>query len=210
MNDKPTETRPAWENQLGAILARRDSTSANPAQWRKVRSELRRGNSPHTEHYAYPHVLPYVSESSSQKEKTVLLRLFALVAEFSDIPQWRKTEGEGGFRSFGKWAYSVSQALAKKRNEAFTLDPNSPDVIAQRLQQIHSLDAEQAILMVSRMMKIADGLPGPIPAIDYYGLFRTFLRWGDGFTSQSQHVRRSILRDYYSAFEPVSAENKNT
>ncbi|AWB82408.1 type I-E CRISPR-associated protein Cse2/CasB [Corynebacterium yudongzhengii] len=201
-------SRPLWESRLGYILAQRDKAHTNPAPWRKTRAALRKGNSPHTEHWAYPEVLPYADPTFSDEQKTILIRLFALVAEFDGITQYRATE-PSRHRSFGQWAFHVSSALAKAKNESFTPNPDELDAVGQRLQFLHSLDGEEALANVSRIMQLASGLPGPVPAIDFYELFRTFLYWGKGFTPASQQVRRRILRDYFSAFSTPKTESTN-
>lgn len=185
-----------WESRLGSILRLREDENSNA---RKTRAEMRRGFSAHTEHYAYPHVYPYIDSDLSEKQGKALLRLFALTAEFNKVPQFTPSEGNRQ-RSFGQWAFLVSSALSQKQNESFVPDPEDLDAVGQRLQFLHSLDAEEAILNVSRIMGLASSLPGGSPAIDYYDLFRTFLYWGNGFSSEAQNVRRRILRDYFSAF----------
>lgn len=193
-----------WTLRLHQILALRDSARTNPGSWRKTRAELRRGASPHTEQYAYPYVLPWAGENASRHRQTALLRLFALVAEFDDIPQFSPENGK--YLSFGSWCYRVSVALAKSRGDSFTNDPEDPDAVAQRLQFLHTLDTEQAILNASRIMQLANGLGANTPPLDYFDLFRTFLRWGNGFTPQSQAVRRRLLRDYYAAYSPSATD----
>lgn len=193
-----------WEQRLSQILAMRDNPTAGQGSWRKIRAELRRGNSAHTEHYAYPYVLPWAGENASQHSQTVLLRLFALVAEFENIPQFSSEETH--YLSFGQWCYQVSAALAHGRGESFINDPEDPDAVSQRLRFLHTLDAEQAILNASRIMAIAHGLTTNTPTLDYYDLFRTFLRWGNGLSPQSQAVRRRVLRDYYAAYVPITKE----
>lgn len=202
-SQSPRSSEP-WEQRLGQILAMRDNHSANQVSWRKTRAELRRGNSAHTEHYAYPYVLPWAGENASQRTQTVLLRLFALVAEFEDIPQLGSDDTH--HVGFGQWCYRVSAALARSRGENFVNDPGDPDAVAQRLRFLHTLDAEKAILNASRIMTIAQGLGTYAPAIDYYDLFRTFLRWGNGLSPQSQAVRRRLLRDYYAAYAPTTED----
>lgn len=194
-----TNPPPRWESHLGNILARR-STGSDSA-WRRIRAELRRGASVHTEHYAYAHVLPYTDPDATNQERTTLIRLFAAAAEFDNIPPFQRTE-ESSRRSFGQWCYLVSSALARSRGEAYKADPDAPDAVGQRLRFLHTLDTEQALLNVTRIMKLASGLPGPVPTLDYFDLFRMFLRWGNGLSPKSQHVRRKILRDYYSAYAP--------
>lgn len=198
-SDTTADSRPQWESRLAAILALRDNSDSTAPQWRRTRAELRRGASAHTESYAYPHVLPYTDPHMSTRTKTTLIRLFAAAAEFEAIPQFRRTP-ELNRRTFGQWCYLVSAALARSRNDTYTADPDEPDAIGQRLQFLHTLDTEQALLTVTRIMKLASSLPGPVPALDYFDLFRMFLRWGNGLSPESQHVRRRILRDYYSAY----------
>lgn len=185
-----------WESCLNKVLRQRDAGS--DSAWHRARAELRRGASPYTEQYAYAHVLPYLDPGTSEQDKTTLIRLLAAVAEFDSIRQFRKSK-EFPRRTFGQWCYLVSVARSRARGETYTADAESQDAIGQRLRFIHTLDTEQAILNVTRIMKLASALPGPVPEIDYFDLIRMFLRWGNGLSPESQHVRRKILRDYYSA-----------
>lgn len=203
-----------WAARLASVLALRDDTNIQSPRWRKTRAELRRGASPATEHYAYPHVLPYVDPTLSDHQLTSLVRLFALAAEFDQVPQYQPpnsadTNRPRMIRKFGHWARQVSIAQAKKKGEQFQANPDDLDSVGQRLQFIYSLDTEEAILNVSRIFKIASSLPGPIPALDYYDLFWTFLHWGNGFTPESQNIRRRMLRDYFSYF-PENPENSSS
>ncbi|MCA0443250.1 type I-E CRISPR-associated protein Cse2/CasB [Corynebacterium amycolatum] len=203
-----------WATRLASVLALRDDANIQSPRWRKTRAELRRGASPATEHYAYPHVLPYADPTLSDHQITSLVRLFALVAEFDQVPHYRPpnttdTNGQKKIRRIGHWARQVSIAQAKKTGEQFQANPDDLDSVGQRLQFIYSLDAEEAILNVSRILKIATALPGPIPALDYYDLFRTFLYWGNGFTPESQNIRRRMLRDYFSYFAEIPETSSN-
>jgi len=195
-----SRARADWEERLGYILRMREQESG---QARKARAELRRGASAHTEHYAYPYVYPYIDSELSEKQGKALLRLFALTAEFNKVPQFEPSDAAKR-RPFGQWAFLVSSALAQKQNETFTPDPESLDAVGQRLQFLHSLDSEEAILNVARILSLASSLPSGSPALDYYDLFKTFLYWGNGFSPQAQNVRRRILRDYFSAFSAIN------
>lgn len=202
-NSKPQSS---WESRLSSFIRLRKDENSTA---RKTRAEMRRGSSPHTEHYAYPHVYPYIDSDLSEKQGKALLRLFALTAEFNKIPQFTRTE-HNKRRSFGQWAFLVSAALAQKQNESFVPDPENLDAVGQRLQFLHSLDAEEAILNVARIMNLASSLPSGSPALDYHDLFRTFLYWGNGFSPQAQNVRRRILRDYFSAFAVNSSTSDSS
>lgn len=206
--DTTGEFRPRWQSRLATVLALRDNMGSNAPRWRRTRAELRRGASPHTESYAYPHVLPYTDPHMSPRHKTTLIRLFATAAEFEEIPQFHRSP-ELSRRNFGQWCYLVSSALARSRGELYEADPDAPDAVGQRLQFLHALDTEQALLTVTRIMKLASSLPGPIPALDYFDLFHTFLHWGNGLSPESQHVRRGILRDYYSAYASPTPTNSS-
>lgn len=157
---------------------------------------LRRGNSSVTEHYAYPYVLPYASELKTKEQQTALLRVAAMLAEYREIPAFKRENG-AGYRSFGSWCYHLSKHLSdgKKAN----LDPDNPDLVGQRLAYLHTQPLEEAVLSIRRLLAIANVLQNP-PALDKYDLAKTVIFWGNGLSPASQDNRRKLLRDYYSSF----------
>lgn len=157
-------------------------------------SALRRGNSPITEHYAYPHVLPYTADFKSQEQQTALLRVAAMLAEYKNIPTFDRDNG-AGYRSFGSWCYQLSMHLGASKYP----NPNDPDVVGQRLAYLHTQPLEEAVMSIRRLLALANGLSTP-PALDKYNLAKTIIYWGNGLSPASQENRRQVLRDYYSSF----------
>ena len=45
-----------------------------------------------------------------------------------------------------------------------------------------------------------------VPALDYFDLFYTMLRWGNGFSPESQAIRRKVLREYFSVIPDSTSE----
>ena len=195
----------AWKKELSAILRQRQAArDAHQPQWRRKRASLRRGLSPYTEFYAYPHILPSLPANISEKQKTIFIRLFALVAEYDKVPHAERTNHSAKHHSLGVWAQRVSAVLAKNNGQNFVVDPDDMDAVGSRLQFLHALDAEEAITNIGRIMALASS-KSVIPAIDYFDLFHTMLRWGGGYSPESQAVRRKVLRDYYS-YAPVDSQ----
>ncbi|MGV3246627.1 type I-E CRISPR-associated protein Cse2/CasB [Rothia sp. 11254D007CT] len=159
-------------------------------------SALRRGNSSITEHYAYPYVLPYATDFKSADQKTALLRVAAMLAEYRDIPTFDRGNG-AGYRSFGSWCYHLSKHLAEGKQAV--LNPDKPDVVGQRLAYLHTQSLEEAVLSIRRLLALANGLQNP-PSLDKYNLAKTIIYWGNGLSPASQDNRRQVLRDYYSSF----------
>lgn len=199
MTEYPPHSEPEmWQKELSAILRQRQAArETHQPQWRRKRAELRRGLSPFTEYYAYPHVLPYLPADTNDTQKTIFIRLFALVAEYDKIPAAEKSKQRGKQYSLGAWAQRVSAVLANSNGQNFAVDPGNMDAVGKRLQFLHALDAEEAITNIGRIMALAAD-KNNVPALDYFDLFHTMLRWGNGFSAKSQAVRRKVLREYFS------------
>lgn len=131
---------------------------------------LRRGISRHSEHYAYELILPRVDKSHSNLE-TIAMRLSAVIAE-SQVPHNPEL-------NFGAWLSRYSKG--------------SEEVVKARLKQMVNLNAEDAIISVSRLLKIVKSKEG----FNWYNLGKTLIFWGDGLSDDSMTVRRSIMRDYF-------------
>lgn len=203
---------------LNVLLALRkkggnDGTPAQRATWRRQRSALRKGASQQSETYAYPYVLPYIPQIKSPAQRTVAIQLAALFAEFDRIPIYEKqADKKMERRDFGTWCNLVSEGVARENGKTFELDPADPDIIAHRLTYLATLDAQQGIATVRRIMAIASGLSNP-PAIDYWDLFATFMHWGKGFSEASTRVRNRPLASYYAAFrtkKPADDQSANS
>ena len=71
MTEYPPHSEPEmWQKELSAILRQRQAArETHQPQWRRKRAELRRGLSPFTEYYAYPHVLPYLRLTRTIRRK---------------------------------------------------------------------------------------------------------------------------------------------
>lgn len=133
------------------------------------RHNLRRGLSAHSEHYAYEQILPRLDPRWRSLE-TVAVRLAAVIAD-SRIPQ-------NGDLSLGAW-------LSKNGGGNGGVDI--------RLKQMLRQDAPEAVVNISRILKVVNSNQG----FDWYGLGRTLIFWGDGLTERSLSTRQSILRDFY-------------
>lgn len=199
-------------------------TTSQPAQWHRLINRvsylaeqngghakeiaaLRRGNSPVTEHYAYPYVLPYATDLKSKEQQTALLRVTAMLAEYREIPDFDGGNGPG-YRSFGSWCYRLSKHLADGKQAV--LNPDDPDVVGQRLTYLHTQPLEEAVLSIRRLLALANSLQNP-PALDKHNLAKTIIFWGNGLSPASQDNRRKLLRDYYSSFNyTVSQAEENS
>ena len=109
----------------------------------------------------------------------------------------------------GAWAQRVSAVLASSNGQKFTVDPDNMDAVGKRLQFLHALDAEEAITNIGRIMALASS-KNNAPTLDYFDLFHTMLRWGNGFSAESQAVRRKVLREYFSVIPDSTSETPNT
>lgn len=178
---------------LYRILALRNEKS-----FRAERSHLRRGADESTQHYAFPYVYPALPENSHPTQKLALTRLAAMAAEFTGVPEFKATENSH-YKSFGRWCFEISRAVAAKKGKALNPNPKDPDVIAQRLAYLHTQDIEEAMRTVRRLLQIAESIE-PTPRLDYIALYRLLQRWGNGISQESREVRMAPLRDYYGAF----------
>lgn len=89
--------------------------------------DLKKGLNKHTEHYAYPHIIPIANNSYDEER---LLRIAGLVASYP-IAQ--------GEQTFGSWLYSK-----KSKN------------VEDRLSRIVSLNFDQAVSEFSRILKMVN------------------------------------------------------
>lgn len=206
----PQPPKVDWQQLCQSILMQRRAGTSSPSpqaasQWRKIRAALRKGSSETTAHSAFPYVLPHLDSRSGDRHKSVALALCALVAEYENIPEFQKTDTQR-FRSVGQWCHFVSLSRANQHGDGLTLDPESPDAIASRLQYLHTLSAPEAVLAVRRIAAIASS-QDQVPAMDFFQLFRTFFYWGDGLSAQSQRHRRRVLEDYYTSFSSIPTDS---
>lgn len=163
------------EEQKPVVTERRESpTSAIVAyalatrKDEEINREMKKGLNKHTEHYAYPHVLPRVPHISQEDR---VLRIAGLIASES-----RPYDAEV---DFGRWLNEDRDA--KKEN------------IENRLLRLMNLNFDQAIDEIVRLFKLT-GNPG---GLNWYRLAETLFFWGDGVSDGSLKTRQSILRDYY-------------
>lgn len=146
----------------------------------RERHSLRRGLSPHSEHYAYELILPRLASEHRELE-TVALRIAAVIAD-SNLPQ--------GDQKFGAW-------LSRRAKDDDT-------GISVRLKQMMRQSAPEALLSVSRILKVTNS--DRYEGFDWYNLGRTFVYWGNGTTERSLSARQSILRDFYISKDLQSME----
>lgn len=185
MND--TATGDAWRPLIGRVLAERAKDHGYAAR-------IRRGLVEHTESYAYGDVLPYVGGHDGKP----VLRAAAIVASHPHIPQ---ASDSGRRPRLGASLYAMSRAVAMKRTGAFVIDPAKPDSIAQRLVLLRDQDLDEAALSLHRILSVGDSSGVPV---DYYALTKLLVRWGNGYTPSSEHMRKSTLYDYYAASAALS------
>lgn len=181
MSDVEQAAEP-WEQLLSKILSEREKPT-----FRRVRAAVRRGSLPATEIAAYPYVVSVLKPGASAATRTALLRSMAIAAEYTDVPQWRQSP-------IGVWARRVEMQRTGKNAQDFLKDPG---ILGVRLANIHTLGLEEAAVAVRSVFAVAERLPNP-PAVDYYDLTRTLIRWGNGITGASRWRRTKILRDFYS------------
>lgn len=136
---------------------------------------IKRGLYETTEAYAYPYVLPLLPKDASEKDQKAALYVAGLITSFKDI------EPASEYTPFGKWL-----AIA---------DASDSDVIATRVNIIHTQDLEEAVLSISRLLTICKNKQIPLSWGD---VARTIFHWGNGTTKNSQDARMSIARNYYS------------
>ena len=127
------------------------------------------------------------------------------MAEYDKIPAAEKSRQRGKQYSLGAWAQRVSAVIASSNGQKFAVDPDNMDAVGKRLQFLHALDAEEAITNIGRIMALAAD-KNNVPALDYFDLFHTMLRWGNGFSPESQAIRRKVLREYFSVIPDSTSE----
>lgn len=165
--------------------------------YRTQRANIRRGADAFTETFAYPYVYPALPPDATPKQRTTLLRVAALVAEFTNVPAL-ENETEKKYKPFGVWCAELSSAWAKQKSDTgkASFDPRNPDHIAQRLAYLHTQDFEEAYRTIWRIMQMANTL-NAAPSCDYIAIYSLLSRWGNGVSEGSRGVRASVLKDYY-------------
>ncbi|MGV9189154.1 type I-E CRISPR-associated protein Cse2/CasB [Arcanobacterium canis] len=171
-------------------------------EYRRTRSNLRRGADQSTEYYAIPYVFPALPSTATDHERTVLLRVVSLVAEHDRIPAISPGSQS---KSLGQWAYEVSCQRMLDRQHQVAFDPRKPDVVGQRLAYLHTQDFEEAVRSVSRLMQIAATL-SVVPPFDFASLYSLFFYWGNGVSENSRQVRMRVLRDYYGSISGAAID----
>ncbi|MDO4665072.1 MAG: type I-E CRISPR-associated protein Cse2/CasB [Actinomycetaceae bacterium] len=170
---------------LSRLLAEREKGSSSMAR-------VRRGISPNTESYAFADVLPGQDPHNQQ----ALLRASALLAAHPHIAQIVQPEAEENTRrSLGRSFAEFSRLLDAEA----TFDPNSPDSIATRLQQIVNQDLDDATLTLHRIFSLVEQKASAPAFLDWYLLFGVLIHWGNGVSESSLKVRKKLLRQYYEA-----------
>lgn len=188
----------SWRGVLSEVIARR----AEP----RFGAAVRRGISATTEVYAYPYVLPRLG-TLNLRDAVPVLRVCGLAATFKEIPQDQNSRAsvrsstdeiplrKRRSRTLGRHCIEASKILASRHGRA--MDPTKPDAIAARLRLLESLDLEQSVEVIRGVLALTE--PTGV-ALDFFELAKMLIHWGDGISTESQFVRRQVLRDYYSAF----------
>ncbi len=161
---------------IGEVLARRDQDT-------RFRANVARGLYPIHERYAYPWVLPLVTD---ERDQTLFLRVAGLIASFPEIPHSDKFSLGGSFRQ-----------LSIRKSPNGQIEPDKPDPIASRLITLEEEDFEGAIDVFRRLLELNNKERVPV---NYFKLGRRLQYWGDGQSETSQDVRRKTLGEYYGAW----------
>lgn len=138
---------------------------------------IKRGVSKSSEHYAYEHILPLLSERNvrSKNYELVALRVAGLIAN-SGIPNSSEI-------SFGRWVQNNNTS--------------AEDGISTRLTQLVNLDLESAISSFSRVIALVKSNKSVKSGFNWYDLSKDLLNWGDGYSESSLNARQSALRSFY-------------
>ena len=172
--------------------AKRKQESRDSQAVREI-AALRSGMSVTTEYRAYPYVLPHLGDESQQEQKRVVaLRCAAMIAEYADLGA---DSDDASPLRFGVWA----NHLAQKINDDESVD----GMIASRLEYLHTQDVEEAITTIRRILQYAQS-NSFTQRVDFIQLFKTFWYWGNDYNDDSLDHRLQILRDFYSASNPVT------
>lgn len=171
---------------------------------RGLLARVRHGLSYETEARAYGDVLPYVEDKNQQQ---AALRATAIAASHPKLPQSTTTADDGSVvrerKAFGRSCREISIQMVLQNggsiDDAYTVDPDKPDSIAQRLMQLPSQSMDEAALSINRILTLGDNLG---VSVDYFDIDRLLAYWGKGISEESLAVRRSPLRDYYSYVQP--------
>ena len=201
MTQIDTPQREPWKALLYEILQRRKDPD-----YRAARAAIRQGATPFTQVRAYPYVLPAVPEDARPEQRNALLRVAALAAEYDRVPH----SHEGKRRnSLGRWAYRVATA-ENKNGRAQSVSPDNPGMIAARLAYLHTQDMEEAARSIKRIFDVASTIPGLVPPVNYFDIADTLMRWGNGLSPQSQHIRMRVIEEFYSAPQLAVSDQPET
>lgn len=116
------------KEDISAIVGFALATRSTP----EINRDLRKASLKETEHYAYLHVLPRISNRAGEQR---LLRIAALIAS-SSVPQ---KDGE----PFGQWARK-----------------NGGDNVGVRIRTLVNLPFEQAVSEIQRIVRLVDAQSG--------------------------------------------------
>ncbi len=192
-----THPKPAWHQLINRIIRTRDED-------RSFRSHVSRGLVNTTEHYAYPHVLPYAQKKWQEQP---LLRAAAITASHTKLPASPQDGSLPLGRTFAQMSFlrATNAGMRIAADQPFP-DPAMADVFSQRISTLSQLPLDDATLAIDRLLTIGETLDRPIP-VDYFRLTRLLLGWGNGISPEALAVRRSVQRDFYSgAFSRSSPE----
>ncbi len=183
-----TQPKPAWHQLINRIIRSREED-------RSFRSHVSRGLVNTTEHYAYPHVLPYTEKKWQERP---LLRSAAITASHTKLPLVSQEESLPLGKTFAQMSFlrAIDSGVRIAADQPFP-DPSMSDVFSRRVSTLSQLPLEEAALAIDRLLTIGEALDRPIP-VDYFRLTRLLLSWGNGISPESLAARRSVQRDFYS------------
>ncbi|MDK7198403.1 type I-E CRISPR-associated protein Cse2/CasB [Actinotignum sanguinis] len=205
MTQIDTPQREPWKALLLEVSKWAKEKKNNPRS-RAACAVIRQGATPFTQVRAYPYVLPAVPEDARPEQRNALLRVAALAAEYDRVPH----SHEGKRRnSLGRWAYRVATAEGKN-GRSQSVAPDKPGMIAARLAYLHTQDMEEAARSIRRIFEVASTIPGPVPPVNYFDIADTLMRWGNGLSPQSQHIRMRVIEEFYSAPQLAVSDQPET
>jgi hypothetical protein len=167
----------SWKGLVGMVLARRSQPGSGG-----FRSDVRRGIHAHSEHWALPHVAPYIT---TPQERTPMLRAAAITAGHLRAPQAANPRSHLGH---------AFRDLYKRRNGG--ADPSGNlNSISRRVMILPTLPLEEAAQSIDTLVAFcaAERLP-----VNYYDLTRVLLHWGKGLSHASVNARRAVINDFYT------------
>lgn len=159
----------------GTILGLRNSTGA--------RANLRRGNSPATEHYAYPYLAPLWNEHG-EHFRVPILRAAALAATASAIDNDPDV-------ALGTFLRRVALRDVAGGSDA---TQRALDRVGRRLVWAQTGDVDKLHLALRQLVTNSAG----IPAVSWRDVTCTYLWWDQRNLEPRRRHRRRVLERFYS------------